>query len=93
MNIIERIRSGQVSELELLDYITSNDFSIALAAAESPFASPSVLQIASHDNDSRIRLAALKNENIPTKAILFLCNDPDPFIAALAKEEAERRGL
>lgn len=93
MNIVEKIRSGQVTELELLDYITNNDFSIALAAAESPLASPAVLQIASHDNDSRIRLAALKNKNIPSKAVLFLCHDQDSSIATLAKNEAERRGL
>lgn len=93
MNIVEKIRSGQVTELELLDYITNNDFSIALAAAESPLASSAVLQIASHDNDSRIRLAALKNKNIPSKAVLFLCHDQDSSIATLAKNEAERRGL
>lgn len=93
MNTIEKIKSGMVDEADLFEYITSNDFNIALTAAESPLATSSILNIAAIDNDERIRTAILKNKNISQETVLTLCNDLNSIVAALAKKEAERRGL
>jgi len=93
MNTIEKIKSGMVDESDLFEYITSNDFNIALAAAESPLATSIILNVAAMDNNERIRLAALKNKNVSLETVLKLCNDYHPTVAAFAKEEAKRRGL
>lgn len=82
-----------VDESDLFEYITSNNFNIALAAAESPLATSIILNVAALDTDDRIRLAALKNKNVSLETILKLCNDHNPTVAAFAKEEAKRRGL
>lgn len=93
MNIVMKIKSGETDEFELLEYITSNDFDVALAATESPLASSKILKIAVKDKDERIRIAALRNKNISDELILMLCNDNNFSVASLARAEAERRHL
>ena len=93
MTPIEKIKAGCVDEADLLEFITDNDLLVAIAAASSPLATAPILDIASHDQDYQIRLAALNNEHLSQDTLLFLCNDPEPLIAQQAKELVKRRNL
>ena len=93
MSIINKINEGNVDEVDLLEFITSNDFEIALAAAESPLSSSPILAIAALDSDKRIRIAALKNKNMDDETVILLCNDPDTEVSSIAKKELRRRNL
>lgn len=90
MSIIERIKNGMVSELELLDYVTDNDINVAVAVAESRFATAPILDIAAHDKDPRVRRAAACNPNIGEKTLLYLAKDNDGDIACIVKKRLER---
>lgn len=90
-NIINKIKSGNVDEDDLLEYITDNDIAVAIAAAESKYATEPILDIAAHDNDKTVRMAALKNSNIGINTLKFLCKDSDPEIANTAKLYLEKR--
>ena len=91
-SLINAIKTGKIDEVGLLDYVTDNDISIAIAVAESVWASSPILDIAAHDNDRRVRWAALNNKNIGTETLRFLCKDEDCQIsdraATLIKERA-----
>ena len=91
MDIIEMIKSGNCDEANLLEYITDNNIEIALAAAESKFATEPILDIAARDRDERVRLAALNNPNIGDKTLRFLLDDQKEEIATKAKIILERR--
>lgn len=93
MTPIEKINSGNVDEADLLEFITDNNILIAIAAASSPLATTHILDIASLDQDYRVRLAALNNEHLSQSALLSLCDDPEPLIAQQAKELIKRRNL
>lgn len=93
MDNIEKINLGNVNEADLFEYATSNDFMTALTAVSSPLATSVILDVAALDQDARIRIAALKNKKISDKTLLRLCNDNNSFVAKIAQEEAERRGL
>lgn len=88
-NIINKIKSGNIDEDDLLEYITDND--IAVAIAESKYATEPILDIVAHDNDKAVRMAALKNTNIGINTLKFLCKDSDPEIANTAKLYLEKR--
>lgn len=89
MDIIRKIKCGEVDELGLLEYVTSNDINIAIAAAESSIATEPILDIAARDRDRLVRLAAVKNLNIGKKTLQFLLKDSDEEVAKLAKERLE----
>lgn len=89
-NVIERIKLNQVDDIELLEYVTDNDISIAIAAAESELATEEILDIAAHDKDSRVRKAAVCNLNIGKKTLEILLNDKDKTIAEIAMHRLER---
>lgn len=91
MSIIEKIKLGYVDEEDLLEYITDNDVSVAIAAAESPFATEPILDIAAHDNDKAVKMAALNNPNIGEASLELLCADIDPEIASIAKINLEMK--
>ncbi len=91
MDIIEVIKSGKCNEADLLEFITNNDIEIAIAAAESELATEPILDIAAHDRDKKVRMAALNNPNIGDKTLKFLFNDQDEDIVALAKSILKRR--
>lgn len=85
-NLINAIKTGKIDEVGLLNYVSDNDVSVAIAVAESPWSSPPILDIAAHDNDRRVRWAALNNKNIEMKTLRFLCNDNDLEISNRATE-------
>ena len=91
MGLIEEIKSGGMDEVDLLEYVTDNDIAVAIAAAESPAATEPVLDIAAHDKDRRVRIAALGNPNIGNETLGFLCGDADADIAKMAAELLGRR--
>jgi len=86
MNIIDMIRTGNVDEADLLEYVTDNDINIAIAAAESDLATEPILDIAAHDKDKRVRLAAVNNTNTGKETLLLLSKDADSEIVAIANE-------
>ena len=61
MDIIEKIKNGDVDELDLVEYVTDNDINIAIAAAESKLATEPILDIAAHDKNREVRLTAVRN--------------------------------
>ena len=89
MNVIEQIKKGLVDEVELLVYVTDNDINIAIAAAESKFATEPILDIAAHDKDREVRLAAVKNSNTGIKTLKMLTKDIDSEIANIARLRLE----
>ncbi len=89
MNVIEQIKKGLVDEVELLEYVTDNDINIAIAAAESKFATEPILDIAAHDKDREVRLAAVKNSNTGIKTLKMLTKDIDSEIANIARLRLE----
>lgn len=91
MSIVEKIKLGQVDEVDLLEYITDNDISVAIAAAKSPIATEPILDIAVHDNDKAVKMAALNNPNIGEASLKFLCMDADPEIADIANSKLEMK--
>lgn len=93
MGILNKILSGNVDTADLFEYVTSNDFQIALAATQSPLADEIILGVAALDADKRIRIAALNNPNISDETIIRLYSDPDFEVADTARLIAERRNL
>jgi hypothetical protein len=91
--IIKNIDMGYFDEVELLELVTENNYKIAIAVAESKYATEPILDIASHDKDRKIRLAALNNKNIGIDSIKFLIKDEDYEISQLAKEKLVERSL
>lgn len=91
MNIIEEIKEGKVDELDLLEYITDNDVSVAIAAAQSNIATEPILDIASRDQNREVRMAAVKNPNIGKKTLQYLMKDSDEEIAEVARRILEER--
>ncbi len=87
MDIYDHIRFEESDEVVLLEYITDNDINIAIAAAESRYATGPVLDIAAHDKDRKVRLAALNNPNISKRTLMFLTGDSDAEIAQKASEK------
>lgn len=85
MELIEKIKSGGLDEADLLEYVTDNDITIAIAVAGSAYATEPILDIAAHDADARVRSAALNNPNIGKETIQFLCSDRNVEIANQAK--------
>lgn len=86
MGIIESIKADLVGEADLLEYVTSNDITVAIAAAESKSATEPILAVAAHDRDKRVRLAALNNKNVETETLEFLIHDMDREISDRAEE-------
>ena len=72
MNIIQKIKNGEVDEVDLLEYITDNDIDVAIAAAESEIATEPILDIASRDKDRRVRKAVVCNKNIGVRTLKYL---------------------
>ncbi len=91
MELIEQIKNGELNEADLLEYITDNDISIAMAVASSEYATEPILDIAAHDRNRNMRLAAVNNPNVGTRTLKYLCNDDDVEVSALAKEFLGRR--
>lgn len=90
MDIIEKIKSGDIKEIELLEYVTDNDINIAIAAAESELATEPILDIAAHDKDREVRLAAVRNPNMGIDTLKMLSKDNDFEISQIAKARLER---
>lgn len=88
--IIENIMSGLIDEVDLLEFVTDNDFDIAVAVASAPNATPEILDIASRDNDYRVRMAAVNNSNVEKKTLRYLCHDINKEIANIAVCRLER---
>ena len=89
--ILSAIEDRRLDEADLLELITDNDFEIALAAARSPDSTGPILDIAAHDRDDRIRLAAVNNNNCGEKTLELLSIDKNAEIAALAKKRIRDR--
>lgn len=90
MGIIELIKTGKFNELDLLEYVTSNDVDIAIAVAESEKATVPILDIAAHDKDKRVRLAAAQNPNTSKSTLELLLHDSDKDISDMATFRLER---
>lgn len=88
-DVIEMIKNGKVDEFDLLKYVTDNDINMAIAVAESKFATEPILDIAAHDKDSAVRKAAVNNKNIGVKTLQYLLKDVDEGIAMLARARLE----
>ena len=58
MDIIRMIKNREVTEADLLEYVTDNNIDVAVAAAESDLATEPILDIAAHDKDRAVRKAA-----------------------------------
>lgn len=89
MNSIEKIKKGLIDESELLEFVTDNDINIAIAVAESKFSTEPILDIAAHDKDREVRLAAVKNSNTGIKTLKLLSKDVDSEIANIARLRLE----
>lgn len=85
MDIVKKIKNGEVDEVDLLEYITDNDINVAIAAAESDIATEPILDIAAHDKDKMVRMAAVKNKNTGIQTLQYLSKDDDEEIAMLAE--------
>lgn len=90
MNIVDRIRMGNVDEVVLLEYVTDNDIDVAIAVAESDLATEPILDIAAHDNDKRVRLAVVNNIHTGKETLKLLSKDADGEIATIANERIGR---
>ena len=84
--ILSAIEDRRLDEADLLELVTDNDFEIALAATRSPDSTGPILDIAAHDRDARIRLAAANNNNCGEKTLIFLSTDKNAEIASFAKK-------
>lgn len=91
MGIIDDIMSGNIDEVDLLEYVISNDLDVAIAAASCKVATETILDIAAQDSNKNVRRAAIMNPNIGDRTMLKLCSDIDIEISELAKIEWERR--
>lgn len=89
MNLIDLIKAGMMDEADLLEYVTDNDVRIAIAVAEAPNVTPPILNIAAHDRNREVRLAAVKNPNIDKITLQYLKNDKEIEIAELANRKLE----
>lgn len=89
MSAIEKIKAGGIDEAELLEYITDNDIEVAIAAAESELATGPILDIAAHDKDRRVRLAAVNNVHTGKDTLLLLAGDSDGEVAKIASVRLE----
>lgn len=87
IGFIHDIKNGLLDEVELLECVTSDDLEVAIMAASSRWATEPIIDIAAHDLDRDVRMAALGNPNIGRKTILLLTEDKDRNIAMLAKEK------
>ncbi len=85
MELIEKIKAGLLDEADLLECVTDNNVLIAVAAAESTYATEPILDIAAHDKDKQVKLAALNNQNVGMKTLEFLSHSLDEEIADRAK--------
>ena len=85
MGIIDQIRAGELDEVELLEHVTDNDVNVAIVVAESEMATNSILDIAAHDRDKRVRMAAVNNPNISKTILKYLINDSDKEVAERAR--------
>ncbi|MCD8037786.1 MAG: hypothetical protein LUE96_01665 [Lachnospiraceae bacterium] len=81
MELIEKIKAGLLDEADLLECVTDNNVLIAVAAAESTYATEPILDIAAHDKDKQVKLAALNNQNVGMKTLEFLSHSLDEEIA------------
>ena len=86
MDIVKKIRSGNVGEVDLLEYITDNDINVAIAVAESDIATEPILDIGAHDKDRAVRLAVVKNMNTGSRTLRYLLHDSDEEISSFAKK-------
>ncbi len=85
MELIEKIKAGLLDEADLLECVTDNNVLVAVAAAESAYATEPILDIAAHDKDKQVKLAALNNQNVGMKTLEFLSHSLDKEIADRAK--------
>lgn len=85
------VQFGKVNEEDLLEYVTSNNIEIAIEAARSLYATEPILDIAAHDKDWEVRMAAVQNPNIGCKSLEYLLKDSNEEIARLAKEKLGER--
>ena len=90
MDLLERIRKGLFDEADLLEYVTDNDVEIAIAASEACNATEAILDIAARDKDRRVRIAAVKNNNIGVETLRYLAGDTDSEISQIALGRLER---
>ena len=74
----------------MVEYVTDNDINIAIAAAESKLATEPILDIAAHDKDREVRLAAVRNPNMGIDTLKMLSKDNDFEISQIAKARIER---
>ena len=88
--LIEDIKSGVMDETDLLEYVTSNDIEVAISVAESEYATEPILDIAAHDRDKRVRIAAVNNPNTEKETLKYLLNDSVDEIATIANNRLER---
>ena len=84
--MVERIKNGDCDEIELLELVTDNEIEVAIAVAESNFATAPIIDIAAHDRDRRVRWAAVNNPNIGKETLKILSRDNERDIAELAQE-------
>ena len=91
MGIIEDILGGKVKEVDLLEFVTSNDIRVAVAVASSQYATETILDIAAHDKDKDVRLAVVDNKYTGKDTLKFLSNDNEAEIAVKAKYRLERK--
>jgi len=86
MDIIRMIKNREVTEADLLEYVTDNNIDVAVAAAESDLATEPILDIAAHDKDRAVRKAAACNKNTGVQTLQYLSRDRDEEIVALARQ-------
>ena len=89
MDIIRMIKNREVTEADLLEYVTDNNIDVAVAAAESDLATEPILDIAAHDKDRAVRRAAACNKNTGIHTLQYLSKDRNEEIAALARQQLE----
>ena len=73
--------------------VTDNDVNIAIAVAESKYATEPILDIAAHDKDRWVRLSAVKNVNMGTDTLMYLLKDKDVEIAQKAMERLGEKNM
>lgn len=79
--ILSSIKDGMMDEADLLELVSDNDFEIALAVANCSYSTEPILDIAAHDKDERIRLAAVNNANCGRRTLEYLQRDINKEIA------------
>lgn len=93
MYTLEEIKTDDIGEDVLIDYLASNDVKEAIAAAQNPYATEVVLAIAALDQDVEIRLLVLQHKSVADRTVLKLCQDDDMQVREAARIIAGRRGL